>query len=103
MGALRVNPNDPFTMMDLAWVHAMLDQHDDAGELMEKARDLAPDDPYTHYLDALVSLRGGNEDDALASLEIAVDKGYSRQMLAADPQLAPLKDNPRFTAIALIR
>ena len=95
-----MNPNDPFTMMDLAWIHAMLDQHEDTRELMDRARELAPDDPYTHYIDALVSLRGGDEDDALQSLEVAVDKGYSRQMLAADPQLASLKDDPRFTAIA---
>ena len=26
--ALDVNPNDPFTMMDLAWIQAMLDKHE---------------------------------------------------------------------------
>jgi tetratricopeptide (TPR) repeat protein len=97
--ALRVNPNDPFSMMDLAWIRAMLDKPEEARSLMDKSRDLAPDDPYTHYYDALVFLRAGNQDAALTALEIAADKGYSRQILAAEPHLASLRNDPRFSAI----
>ena len=97
--ALRVNPNDPFSMMDLAWILAMLDKSDDARSLIDRARDLAPDDPYTHYIDALVFLRAGDKDAALAALEIAADKGYSRQILAAEPHLKGLRNETRFLAI----
>ena len=97
--ALRVNPNDPFSMMDLAWIFAMLDKPDDARALMDRARGLAPDDPYTHYIDALVFLRTGDKDAALAALESAADKGYSRQLLAAEPHLADLRKDTRFSAI----
>jgi len=97
--ALSINPNDPFTMMDLAWIRAMLDRPGDARVLMDKARNLAPDDPYTYYYDALISLRAGDETAALSSLVTAVEKGYSRQMLRAEPHLAVLRNDPRFLAI----
>ena len=66
---------------------------------MHKALALAPDDPYTYYYNALVFLRAGDENAALGSLAIAANKGYSRQMMAADPLLMELRLNPRFSAI----
>jgi Flp pilus assembly protein TadD len=97
--ALQVNPNDPFSMMDLAWILAMLDRPDGARALMDKARGLAPDDPYIHYINALVFLRAGDKDAALAALEVAADKGYSRKLLAAEPYLAHFRGDTRFSAI----
>lgn len=98
-GAQGVNPNDPFTMMDRAWIQAMLDKPEVARRLINKALELAPDDPYTHYINALVYLRSGNRNAALDALEKAAEIGYSRQMLAAEPHLAPLKADPRFATI----
>jgi Flp pilus assembly protein TadD len=97
--ALRVNPNDPFTMMDLAWIRAMLDKPAEARLLMNKARDLAPDDPYTHYYDAIVFLRAGDKSAALGALAVAAEKGYPRRLLAAEPHLQAIRDEPRFVAI----
>ena len=97
--ALGVNPNDPFTMMDLAWIRAILDKPEAARTLMDRALELAPDDPYTHYIDALVLLRAGNRGAALDALETAADKGHPRHMLAAEPHLMPLRGDPRFAAI----
>ena len=99
LSALRVNPKDPYTMMDLAWINTMLDEHDEARVLMQEALVLAPDDPYTHYYNALVFLRAGDENAALGALAIAANKGYSRQMMASDPLLTELRLNPRFSAI----
>jgi len=98
-GALQVNPNDPLTMMDLAWIHAMLNEHDEARTLIDRARNLAPDDPYAYYYDAMVYLRAGDKDAALAALEMAAQKGYSRQMLAAEPHLEDLRKDARFKTI----
>jgi serine/threonine-protein kinase len=97
--ALSVNPNDPFYMMDLAWIHAMLDENDDARTLMERAKTLAPDDPYTHYYDALVYLRASDSKAALTSLETAVEKGYPVRMLTADPQLESIRTDSRFISL----
>jgi tetratricopeptide (TPR) repeat protein len=86
-------------MIDLAWIVSMLDDTEEALELMSRARALAPDDPYTHYYDALISYRAGDPARALDSLEIAVNKGYSTHMLAAEPLFATLRDDPRFIDI----
>jgi Flp pilus assembly protein TadD len=99
LGALRLNPNDPNLMMDLAWISAILDKPDVARELMDKVRSLAPNDPYTYYYDALVLLRANDQDAALAALETAVDKGYSRILIGAEPHLTALKTNERFAAL----
>jgi len=98
-GTLEVNPNSPFTMMDLSWLYAMLGQPAEARKMIDKARELAPDDPYTHYYNAMVYLRAGDKAAAIAALEIAANKGYSRRLLAAEPHLAPLRSDPRFSDI----
>jgi hypothetical protein len=60
---------------------------------------MTPDDPYGYYIKGLIELRGGDEDAALEALEGAAAKGYGVVMLAAEPHLASLRDNPRFRAI----
>jgi tetratricopeptide (TPR) repeat protein/TolB-like protein/DNA-binding winged helix-turn-helix (wHTH) protein len=97
--SLRINSNDPNSQMDLAWISAMLGKTGDARQLIERARAWAPDDPYVHYINGLILLRSGNSDAALTALEIAARKGYSLQMMEAEPHLASVRDNPRFTAI----
>ncbi|MGB5256686.1 MAG: tetratricopeptide repeat protein [Woeseiaceae bacterium] len=97
--ALKVNPNDPWAMMDLAWIRAMLDKHEAARELMDKALALAPEDPYAYYYDGIVALRAGDKESALDALEIAADKGYPRLMMRTEPHLKALKNDTRFAAI----
>lgn len=98
-GALKVNPNDPNIQMDLAWISAMLGKTGLARTYIDRAMNGAPDDPYVHYIDGLILLRNGDSESALAALETAADKGYSLQMMAAEPHLASIQENPRFRAI----
>jgi tetratricopeptide (TPR) repeat protein/DNA-binding winged helix-turn-helix (wHTH) protein len=93
---LEINPNDPYTQMDMAWINAMLDKSDDARELINRALSRVPEDPYAHYIDGLINLRNGDSDAALDALEIAAEKGYSRKMMAAEPHLVELRPYPRF-------
>lgn len=97
--ALQVNPNDAGNLMDLAWISAMLGNNEDARAFIDKARSKTPNDPYVHYIDGLILLRIGDVDAALSSLETAAKKGYSVQILAAEPHLASIRENPRFKAI----
>ena len=96
---LEINPSDPYTLMDLSWLYAMLGQQDTARTMINKARELAPDDPYSHYYDAMVYLRAGDRTAALDALEVAADKGYSLQMMAAEPHLDSISNDPRFLDI----
>jgi serine/threonine-protein kinase len=97
--AFDVDPNDPNRQMDLAWIQAMLGQSEDARTLIDRARGQSPNDPYVYYIDALIWLRSDNADEALAALEIAVEKGYSTTLLAAEPHLARLRQHPRFNQL----
>jgi len=97
--ALDVNPNDQNFQMDLAWISAMLGKDNDARALIERARPQSLDDPYLYYIDGLVRLRSGNTGAALAAFETAVEKGYSRTLLAAEPHLKELHQNPQFNRL----
>jgi hypothetical protein len=66
---------------------------------MDKALVMAPDDPYSYYYDGIVSLRAGDIEAALAALELAANKGYSRLMMGAEPHLEALRNDTRFAAI----
>jgi tetratricopeptide (TPR) repeat protein/TolB-like protein/DNA-binding winged helix-turn-helix (wHTH) protein len=97
--ALQVNPNDPYTIMDIAWINAMLGKHNAARTLMDQSLALAPDEPYAHYYNALVLLRAGSPDAAIAALSKAIETGYSKAMVAAEPHFAELGNDPEFLAL----
>jgi tetratricopeptide (TPR) repeat protein/TolB-like protein len=96
---LEVNPNAPLTLMDLAWIKTALGQHDEARTLIEKARAIVPTDPYVHYIDGLMRNRVGDTAGAIVALTTAVQNGYSIKLLAGDPNLSALRDDPHFSDI----
>ncbi|HEY5567955.1 MAG TPA: tetratricopeptide repeat protein [Gammaproteobacteria bacterium] len=96
---LEVNSRDPGRIIDLAWITAMLGRLDEAERLIDTALTLAPTDPYVHYYDALVRVRMGEAEAALDRLETAVEMGYSRAMIRAEPHFAELRDRERFAEL----
>jgi serine/threonine-protein kinase len=96
---LRINPADADTMSDLAHVYASLGRPERARLLDAEARRLDPRNMYVHYNAALVGVRLGAADAALAELERAVELGYPRQLLSPDPGLARLRQEKRFQAL----
>jgi tetratricopeptide (TPR) repeat protein len=96
---LARNNRDAGTLIDLAWITAMLGRFPDAQQLIADALVLAPTDPYVHYYDALVCARMGDTETALDRLEKAVEMGYSRVLIRAEPHLAALRGSERFAAI----
>ncbi len=98
--ALQVNPNDPLIIMDLAWIKTGLEVHDEARRLIDRALELVPEDPYVHYINGLMLNRSGNTSQAFAAFETAVDVGYSKVLLAGDPNITNLRGDSRFSDIA---
>jgi tetratricopeptide (TPR) repeat protein/TolB-like protein/DNA-binding winged helix-turn-helix (wHTH) protein len=98
-GKLAVNPNDPNTLIDLAWVDAMLGKDTEALQLIGKASAALPDDPFAHFIAGLIHNRAGRTDSALDSLETAIAEGYSPTILEVEPHLMSLRGNPRFKAL----
>jgi adenylate cyclase len=74
----------------------ILGQQDRAGEWIEHALELNPDDPATRYNAACFFSNDGDIDKALDLLENSV---ISRTWIENDSDLDPLRDHPRFAAI----
>jgi tetratricopeptide (TPR) repeat protein/DNA-binding winged helix-turn-helix (wHTH) protein len=89
--ALLVNPNDPFTLMDLAWIKTSLGEDVEARRLINRALDLIPGDPYVHYINGLILNRHRDIEGAVAAFEIAVESGYPEALLADDPNISNLR------------
>jgi len=98
--ALQVNPNDPLTVMDLAWINTGLGEQDEARRLIDRAMTLVPDDPYVHYYNGLIHNRVGNNSQAFAALQTAMQLGYPTGLLARDPNIENLRGDSRFRDIA---
>jgi len=94
--ALEVNPNDPATLTDLAWIQAMLGNKQQALQTIEKPSSALADDPYVYYIRGLINNRFGNTEEALDDFEAAVAKGYSPTILGAEPHLMNLRNNKKF-------
>jgi tetratricopeptide (TPR) repeat protein/TolB-like protein/DNA-binding winged helix-turn-helix (wHTH) protein len=93
---LRVDSDDFFTMIMLGWTQQMLGNAAGAEEYIEKGLSIAPNDPYGLYYRALVEVQAGDHDAALRALQSAVDNGYPAKVLAVEPYLEDLKQNPKF-------
>jgi tetratricopeptide (TPR) repeat protein len=96
---LEVNPNNPLTLMDLAWIKTALNQHEEAQILIDRARSMAPTDPYVHYINGLMLNRVNDKQGAIAAFTTAVENGYPIELLAGDPNLSDLRDDPQFNDI----
>lgn len=94
---LLVNSRDPQTMANLAWIKAMLGHIDDAEGLVTSAREIAAEDPYVHYIEALILAKRGDHEAALQKLSTAIRLGYPRALIAAEPHLIPVRSADRFT------
>jgi serine/threonine-protein kinase len=96
---LQVNRKDALTTTDVAWIKAMLDDFGAAERLIAEARTIAPQEPYVHYIDALIQVRRGEPAAALDKLDEAVEMGYSAALLKAEPHLASLRNESRFKTL----
>jgi hypothetical protein len=95
-----VNPVDAGTLIDLAWIKAMLGKTDEARRLISRAGGITPGDPYLHFYSALISVRTGEQTAVFEELQAAVDLGYPLELLAAEPHLRSIRHEPRFEALS---
>jgi tetratricopeptide (TPR) repeat protein/DNA-binding winged helix-turn-helix (wHTH) protein len=96
---LLINPRSAEISIDLAWISAMLGQFDEAERLAAWATEVAAADPAVHYIKALVLTKMNRHAEALDRLEEAVALGYSPAVIRAEPHLAPLRPEARFTRL----
>jgi serine/threonine protein kinase/tetratricopeptide (TPR) repeat protein len=98
---LELNPDDARACNLLASSYANLGDADKAVELAERSLAIDPDDAMMLYNVACTYSLLGRHDEAINSLERAVDKGFGhKEWIDHDPDLNPIRDNPRFQTIA---
>ena len=96
---LEAGPQDPVRQMRLAYYCAALGNESCAVRHSHEAAANAPQLPSVHYFDALVNLHFEKPAAAIAAVERALQLGYPRALLAADPQLETLRRSPRLSKV----
>jgi tetratricopeptide (TPR) repeat protein len=96
---LETNPSSAFDLYVQAWATAAIGDDHRARVLIDRALELAPGDPNTHFYDGLLKVYSGERDEALGAIATAVELGYPVAMLAADPLLGDLHGERGFERI----
>jgi TolB-like protein/Flp pilus assembly protein TadD/tRNA A-37 threonylcarbamoyl transferase component Bud32 len=97
---IRVHPEDTRAWTMGAAVFSELGEPDRAAAWVERALAIDPDEPLVAYNAACVYTGLGRVEDALRCLEIGLTTGsLQRAWIANDPDLDPLRDDPRFVEI----
>ena len=95
--AAKEDPGKAWHGIGLASV--LLGDDPGAAQAYEKARSFAPSVLLSYNL-ACVQARLGHVDEALASLSDAIERGFAAPSdLLSDPDLAPLRGDPRFSTL----
>jgi serine/threonine protein kinase/Flp pilus assembly protein TadD len=97
---LELNPDDARAWNLGAAILARLGEKERAIEFARKSVAIDPDDAMMLYNVACTYSVLGQTEDALTTLEHAVDKGYGQKdWVAHDPDFDPIRETPRFKAI----
>jgi TolB-like protein/Tfp pilus assembly protein PilF len=98
--SLELNPDDARAANLAAGVFASLGEAEPALKYAERSLAIDPEDPMLLYNVACTYSSLGRIDQAISCLERAVEKGFGhREWIDNDPDLAPLRDNPKYQAI----
>lgn len=97
---LEVNPSDHPARSSAASYLARLGRHEEAREELRALPDDEFLDATVKHIQATTYLFLGEQDRAIEYLEKAVLSGYPPHFLKADPNLARLRDDPDFRALA---
>ena len=94
--AVELNPSKAEALRYLSLYYSHTGDNAAAIAAIERVRELQPESSSTYYYASKIYLNAGEIDRAYAELDEALAKGYSRDLAAADPDLAPLM-KPRIT------
>lgn len=99
LARLVVNASDADTLIDLAWINAMLGDFQEARTLMATAGQLDATNPYVHFISALILVKSGETASAYKELESAITMGFPLEMLSAEPHLGALREQEQFVVL----
>jgi len=93
---LEVNPNSGGVKGSLATYWAKLGEKENALRQIEEALDLASENANVVFDSLLTFELVGERDRAFAALERSLDNGYSFEEISREPELANLREDPRY-------
>jgi len=96
---LLSRPRDIGVLTTLAMVEAKLSRFGAADGHIKQAIAVAPENADVRVSEAIVRSLSGRIEEALAALAKALDRGYSSARARDDPDLAPLRADPRFAQL----
>jgi serine/threonine-protein kinase len=100
---LTVRSDDAELQAELALFLVKSGQSDEAVAEIERALQLAPDDPWVLASAAVVLEIAGRRERALDALADAIEAGYSVDELKRDPELLELRKDPAYHRLVLDR
>ena len=92
----EINPNDYFTIIDLAGYHAKVGNEEEAIENIKKALDLAPENSWVMFVAGTTFEHLGEREQALHWIEEAIEHGHSKSEIMSTPELEDLLEDERF-------
>jgi serine/threonine protein kinase/Tfp pilus assembly protein PilF len=99
-GMLKETPRDEYLLADVGSYYAAVGKGKEGAPLLSQAAALAPDIPEVLCQVAVGYEALDRRDDALRWLAKCSAAGYSSDAIARNPQLAALRADPRYSAIA---
>ena len=96
---LQVNPKLASVTGDLALYYAKKGDGEHALEYIKQARSLDHEDLQLLYSQAEIYALTNRPKDAITTLRLAFQKGYSPEEAMSDPELGSLKSLPEFTKL----
>ncbi len=97
---VRAHPDDTRAWTMGAAVLADMGEPERAAAWVERALAIDPDESIIRYNAACVYVALGRHDEAIACLEVAIRAGrIAADWMRNDPDLDPLRDDPRFAAL----
>ncbi len=91
-----VNPNEADALKNLALFYAHTGQAERASSAIERALELTPTDPDTHFFASLTFLELGQDQRCIQELETAVKFGYPLKLIASEHALDRVRELERY-------
>jgi len=92
----EINPNNPYVTIELAGYQAKIGQEEEAGNNVQKALELAPENTWIMFLAGTTFEQLGDREEALHWIGKAIEHGHSQSEIMNQPDLQDLISDERF-------
>ena len=97
--ALKTSPRDPMLRASIATWYAKSGSPAKARKMIASALAINPEDVQVRYMGAVSAAWDHESDEAFKQLEAALVAGSRADNARNDPDMAPLRADPRFSAL----